>query len=51
LNIKRSKIPRSLLPGSARSTPNPKTDGSTPILVVKTHYSVSFSHHLNADTR
>ncbi len=45
LNVKRSKIPRSLLPGSARSTPNPKTNGSTPILIVKT--MVSFSNHVN----
>ena len=29
--------------------PQPKTDGSTPILIVKTHYSVYFSHHHNAE--
>ncbi len=36
MNIKRSKIPRSLLTGSARSRPNPKTDGSTYIFII--HY-------------
>jgi hypothetical protein len=51
LNIKLSKIPHSLLPDSARFTPKHKTDGSTPILIVKTHYSLSFSNHVKAETR
>ncbi len=35
--IENTALPATLLPGSVRSTPNPKTHGSTPIFIVKTH--------------